>query len=79
VKNKVFIPAAQARSSGLRIYPWSCWGAGVLVNYFDRINLSVGAPQLQREFGRINGELGRLFQRVLLVLRAAADPDRHDP
>ncbi len=25
-------------------------GAGVLVNYFDRINLSVGGPQLQQEF-----------------------------
>jgi hypothetical protein len=23
-------------------------GTGVLINYFDRINLSVGAPQLQR-------------------------------
>ena len=23
-------------------------GAGVLINYFDWINLSVGAPQLQR-------------------------------
>ena len=26
-------------------------GAGILVNYFDRINLSVGGPQLQQEFG----------------------------
>ena len=36
-------------------------GAGVLVNYFDRINLSVGAPQLQQEFGLTDGELGWLF------------------
>jgi ACS family D-galactonate transporter-like MFS transporter len=36
-------------------------GAGVLINYFDRINLSVGAPQLQREFGLTDGELGWLF------------------
>jgi hypothetical protein len=47
-------------------------GAGVLVNYFDRINLSVGAPQLQQEFCLT-------LQRVLPVLRAVADPDRHDP
>jgi MFS transporter, ACS family, D-galactonate transporter len=36
-------------------------GAGVLINYFDRINLSVGAPQLQKEFGLTDGELGWLF------------------
>ncbi len=36
-------------------------GAGVLVNYFDRINLSGGAPQLQQEFGLTDGELGWLF------------------
>lgn len=36
-------------------------GAGVLINYFDRINLSVGAPQSQREFGLTDGELGWLF------------------
>jgi MFS family permease len=36
-------------------------GAGVLINYFDRINLSVGAPQLQEEFGLTDGELGWLF------------------
>jgi hypothetical protein len=35
-------------------------GAGVLINYFDRINLSVGAPQLQQEFGLTDGELGSL-------------------
>ncbi len=36
-------------------------GAGVLVNYIDRINLSVAAPQLQREFGLSPVELGLLF------------------
>jgi MFS family permease len=35
--------------------------AGVLINYFDRINLSVGAPQLQLEFGLTDGDLGWLF------------------
>ncbi len=39
-------------------------GAGVLVNYFDRINLSVGGPQLQQEFGLTNGELGWLFSAL---------------
>jgi sugar phosphate permease len=36
-------------------------GTGILVNYFDRINLSVGGPQLQQEFGLTDGELGWLF------------------
>jgi D-galactonate transporter len=36
-------------------------GAGVLINYFDRINLSVAAPQLQKEFGLTDGDLGWLF------------------
>jgi sugar phosphate permease len=36
-------------------------GAGVLINYFDRINLSVAAPQLKQEFGLTDGELGWLF------------------
>ncbi len=36
-------------------------GAGVLVNYFDRINLSVAAPQLQAEFGLGPVEIGVLF------------------
>ena len=36
-------------------------GAGVLVNYFDQINLSVAAPQLKLEFGLTDGELGWLF------------------
>ena len=36
-------------------------GVGVLINYFDRINLSVAAPQLKHEFGLTDGELGWLF------------------
>ncbi|MBS0559133.1 MAG: MFS transporter [Proteobacteria bacterium] len=36
-------------------------GVGVLINYFDRINLSVAAPQLQHEFGLTADELGWLF------------------
>ncbi len=39
-------------------------GAGVLVNYFDRINLSVGGPQLQQEFGLTNSDLGWLFSAL---------------
>jgi sugar phosphate permease len=35
--------------------------AGVLVNYIDRINLSVAAPQLQQQFGLGNAQLGLLF------------------
>ena len=33
----------------------SCWGPGSSINYFDRINLSVAAPQLQEEFGLDRG------------------------
>jgi hypothetical protein len=36
-------------------------GAGVLNNYFDRINLSARSPQLQQEFGLTDGALGWLF------------------
>jgi len=36
-------------------------GAGVLVNYFDRINLSVSGPQLQHEFGLTTADMGLLF------------------
>ena len=36
-------------------------GVGVLVNYIDRINLSVAAPQLQKEFNLSPEELGLLF------------------
>ena len=36
-------------------------GAGVLVNYFDRIILSVSGPQLQHEFGLTTADMGLLF------------------
>lgn len=36
-------------------------GVGVLINYIDRINLSVAAPQLQQDFGLSPAELGLLF------------------
>lgn len=36
-------------------------GAGVLVNYFDRISLSVAAPQLQQRFGLSDHQMGWLF------------------
>ena len=36
-------------------------GAGILVNYIDRINISVAAPQLQHEFGLSAEQLGLLF------------------
>jgi MFS transporter, ACS family, D-galactonate transporter len=34
---------------------------GILVNYIDRINLSVAAPQIQAEFGLTSIQLGWLF------------------
>jgi sugar phosphate permease len=36
-------------------------GVGILINYFDRINLSVAAPQLQHEFGLDAAQMGLLF------------------
>jgi ACS family D-galactonate transporter-like MFS transporter len=36
-------------------------GSGVLVSFLDRINLSVAAPQLQRDFGLGPVQLGLLF------------------
>lgn len=36
-------------------------GSGILINYFDRINLSVAGPQLQQAFGLTPAELGWLF------------------
>jgi sugar phosphate permease len=52
-------------------------GIGVLVNYFDRISLSVAAPQLQQEFHLSSSDLGLLFS-IFLDLCAAADSDRAD-
>ena len=50
-----------ARMSNIRWGIGLLLGAGVLINYFDRINLSVAAPELQREFGLTDNELGWLF------------------
>jgi MFS family permease len=36
-------------------------GSGVLVNYLDRINLSVAAPQIEHEFGLDAQQVGLLF------------------
>ena len=36
-------------------------GVGILINYFDRVNISVAAPQLQQEFHLTPTELGLLF------------------
>ena len=36
-------------------------GSGILVNYFDRINLSVAAPKLQQEFGLDPTQMGLIF------------------
>jgi MFS family permease len=36
-------------------------GSGILVNYFDRITLSVAAPQLQQEFGLDAADMGLIF------------------
>jgi MFS transporter, ACS family, D-galactonate transporter len=55
------IPAAIHRIQRVRWSIGILLGIGVLINYFDRINLSVGAPQLQQEFGLTDGELGWLF------------------
>src|SRR5580704_17238548 len=39
----------------------SLLGCGILVNYFDRITLSVSGPALQQELGLSAGELGLIF------------------
>jgi len=36
-------------------------GVGVLINYFDRISISVAGPQLQQAFGLDSTDLGLLF------------------
>src|ERR1700761_3522482 len=39
-------------------------GAGILVNYIDRLNLSVAAPDLKAEFHLDDGEMGLLFSAM---------------
>ncbi len=59
-KESNMVPPAQ-RVPGRRWIIGVLLGAGVLVNYIDRINVSVAAPQLQKEFGLSAGQLGLLF------------------
>src|SRR5258708_3399733 len=49
------------RTAGRRWAIGGLLGAGVLVNYIDRISLSVAAPQLQQEFHLSSEQLGLLF------------------
>ena len=49
-------------------------GAGVLINYFDRINLSVAGPELSREFGLNATELGLLFSAYAWTYAALQIP-----
>src|ERR1700739_288003 len=54
-------------SAGTQRVPGRRWiigvllGVGVLINYIDRINLSVAAPQLQQDFNLSPAEIGVLF------------------
>jgi MFS transporter, ACS family, D-galactonate transporter len=54
-------PARAVRIPRLRWGIGLLLGAGVLINYFDRVNLSVAAPELQRDFGLNEDQLGWLF------------------
>jgi MFS family permease len=57
------IPVAQSRRSDQRPYRWNiAWllGLGVLVNYFDRVNLSVSHQALIATFGISNVAFGYL-------------------
>jgi MFS transporter, ACS family, D-galactonate transporter len=59
--------SAMARSAHIPRLRWGIGvllGVGVLVNYFDRINLSVAAPQLQHDFGLSNHQMGWLFSAM---------------
>ena len=49
------------RTARLRWRIGSLLGAGVLINYFDRISLSVAGPQLQQTFGFTPSDMGLLF------------------
>ena len=59
--------ASAASVSGVARIPRRRWGigallgVGVLINYFDRINLSVAGPQLQTAFHLSSAQLGLLF------------------
>jgi ACS family D-galactonate transporter-like MFS transporter len=53
--------AAAARVPRLRWGIGVLLGTGILINYFDRINISVAGPQLERAFHLGPAELGLLF------------------
>jgi MFS family permease len=50
------------------------FGVGVLINYFDRINLSVAGPQLQKEFAMTPTQLGVLFSGFFWTYAALQIP-----
>ncbi len=50
-------PAAPRRRWGIGVL----LGSGILINYFDRINLSVAGPALQHAFGLTPAQLGWVF------------------
>lgn len=57
-------------------------GAGVLINYFDRISISVAGPQLQQAFNLTPADLGLLFSAffwsyALLQIPAGIVLDRY--
>ena len=52
-------------------------GAGILINYFDRVNISVAAPQLQQEFGLTPADLGLLFSAFFWSYAMLQIPSRH--
>ncbi len=53
---------AQSRPAGRRRWTIGVLlGVGILINYFDRVNISVAAPQLQQEFRLSPVEIGLLF------------------
>ena len=55
------IPGSVPRVPRLRWRITGLIASGVLINYFDRISLSVAGPQLQRSFHLTPAELGVLF------------------
>ena len=54
-------------------------GVGILINYFDRVNISVAAPQLQQGVPPDADRPRPAVQRLLLVLRHSPGSGRHDP
>lgn len=54
-------------------------GSGILINDFDRINLSVAVPSLGHAFGLSAAQLGLLFSAFFGSYAVSQIPDRHDP